>query len=316
MKILVTGASGYVGSVVCQKLMSRTQNYEVIAVDRNAPKHNYFSEHHRIDFNNIHRLLLNVDCVVHCAATSLVGPSVTNPGLYYKNNVASTQDLMDACIAQGVNRFVFISSAACYGIPDSGICDPRQNNTPINPYGWSKRMTEIMLSDYATAYGLNSVSLRLFNVAGAHDELGQEKDATHLIARIMESAINKQSFTLYGDDFNTPDGTCVRDYIHVYDVAGAVHNAVKRTAHNKGAEIFNVGNGLGYSNLDIINSINHNTDLSVEYIIGPRRAGDPDSLVADIMATENEMMWSPSLTLDDIVNSAYNYYKSNKELSA
>lgn len=309
MKVLVTGASGYVGSVVCEKLMTQDQNYHVVAVDRNAPKHTYFTEHHEGNYNDIRHLLPDADCVVHCAATSLVGPSMTNPSLYYKNNVVGTQQLLDDCVSQNVKRFVFISSAACYGSPKDGVCNEQDAHTPMNPYGWSKRMAEIMLEDYARAYGLNSVSLRLFNVAGAHNELGQEKAATHIIARIMESALANKTFTLYGDDFNTKDGTCVRDYVHVYDVAGAVHNAIKRTQLNIGAEIFNVGNGEGYSNMDIIRAIEHNTPLDVKYEIGPRRPGDPDMLIADTSSTESQMGWDASLTLDDIVKSAYNHYK-------
>ena len=308
MKILVTGASGYVGSVVCEKLMTRDQNYTVVAVDRNPCKHGWFDESFEADYNDIQHLLLDVDCVVHCGATSLVGPSVVDPAKYYRNNVTGTQELLDACVAQGVKRFVFISSAACYGNPPMGICHVEDTNTPMNPYGWSKRMTEIMLQDYHTAYGLNSVSLRLFNVAGAHNNLGQEKQATHIIARIMESAIAGETFTVYGDDFDTEDGTCVRDYVHVYDVAGAVHNAVKRTCRESCCDIFNIGNGKGYSNMDIIKSIEANTDLTVNYTVGPRRAGDPDYLVADTYFTQQRMIWQPSLTLDDIITSAYNHY--------
>lgn len=311
-KILVTGAGGYVGSVVCEKLMTRDQDYKVIAVDRNKCKHGWFDEAHEGDYNDIQHLLLDVDCVVHCAATSLVGPSVKDPSKYYKNNVYGTQELLDACVAQNVKRFVFISSAACYGSPKDGVCKIEDSNTPINPYGWSKRMTEIMLQDYHTAYGLNSVSLRLFNVAGAHGKLGQEKQATHIIARIMESAMAGKKFTLFGNDFNTPDGTCVRDYVHVYDVAGAVHNAVKRTGRESCCDIFNIGNGKGYSNMDIIKSIEANTDLTVEYDTGPRREGDPDSLVADTYLTQQRMIWQTNLTLDDIVKSAYNYYITRK----
>ncbi len=309
MKILVTGAAGYVGSVVCHKLMTRDQNYEVVAVDRNPCKHGWYDESHEGDYDDIQHLLLDIDCVVHCAATSLVGPSVKNPGQYYKNNVHGTQELLSACVAQDVKRFVFISSAACYGNPKDGICKIDDNNTPMNPYGWSKRMTEIMLADYHKAYGLNSVSLRLFNVAGAHNRLGQEKDATHIIARIIESAMAGETFTLYGNDFDTPDGTCVRDYVHVYDVAGAVHNAVKRTSRSSTCDIFNIGNGEGYSNMDIIRAIEENTDLTVKYEIGPRREGDPDYLVADMYLTQQRMIWQPSMSLDEIVKSAYTFYK-------
>lgn len=306
MKVLVTGASGYVGSVVCKNLW--VQNNTVVAMDRNPCLHNYFSESYTGNFNDIQNLLLDIDCVVHCAATSLVGPSIKDPAKYYKNNVQGTQELLDAVVTQGIKRFVFISSAACYGNPENGICDILDTVTPINPYGWSKRMTEIMLQDYYTAYGLNSVSLRLFNVAGADNELGQAKQATHIIARIMESAMAEETFTLFGDDFNSPDGTCVRDYIHVSDVARAVESAVRFTEDCSSASIFNVGNSDGYSNLDIIRAVEKNTTLDVKYKIGPRRKGDPDYLVADTTATQNQLNWQPSLTLDDIVTSAYNYY--------
>ena len=178
-------------------------------------------------------------------------------------------------------------------------------------------MTEIMLQDYARAHGLNSVSLRLFNVAGAHEDLGQEKDATHIIARIMESAMAGEQFTLNGDDFATADGTCVRDYVHVTDVASAVAQAVMHTGYRRGAEIFNVGNGAGYSNLDIVNAIKEFTPLDVKFNMGPRREGDPDKLVADMSATEKHLRWTPLKGLDDIVKTAYNYYNlKTKELSA
>ena len=228
MRILVTGAAGYVGSVVCHKLMTRDQNYEVVAVDRNLCQHGWFDEAHEGNFNDIQHLLLDIDCVVHCAATSLVGPSIKDPKKYYRNNVYGTQELLDACVAQGVKRFVFISSAACYGNPENGICKIDDSNTPINPYGWSKRMTEIMLADYHRAYGLNSVSLRLFNVAGAHNKLGQEKEATHIIARIMESAMAGK--TLHCMVMTLTQMTAhVLEIMSMYDVAGAT-NAVKRTA--------------------------------------------------------------------------------------
>ena len=250
-----------------------------------------------------------VDAVVHIGATSLVGPSVIDPHSYYQNNVGYTLDLLDRCNKSGVKRFVFASSAACYGEPESGVCTIEDGATPMNPYGWSKRMMEVILNDYAKAYGINSVSLRFFNVAGADSEgeFGQEKQATHIIARIIESAIAGNKFTLYGNDYATEDGTCIRDYIHVEDVVTGIESALEYTEQNDGAHIFNLGVDRGYSNLEIIQAVERNTPLKVEYDIGPRRDGDPASLIADVTETRY-LGWKPRHTLDSIITTAYNWY--------
>lgn len=319
MKVLVTGAGGYIGSQTCKTLYNK--GYHVVGVDRNRIKHSYCKTVYSGNYSDyaVQALLLDIDCVVHIGATSLVGPSVLDPSKYYNNNVASTLELLDACKNQGVNRFVFASSAATYGEPEEDVCNEKEIHEPVNPYGWSKRMTEIMLKDYATAYGINSVSLRFFNVAGADldGEFGQEKAATHIIAKLMEMTMAGKDFTLNGDNFNTPDGTCVRDYVHVDDVARGIAMAVDFTQFKNDAYVFNLGNGEGYSNMDIVKAVEDHTPLKPVIHTGPARAGDPAKLVADSKLANKLLQWKPNYGLDTIVKTAYNYYlKTNKTTSS
>jgi UDP-glucose 4-epimerase len=315
MKVLVTGAGGYIGSQTCKFLSDN--GHKVVGVDRNNLRHNYCVDSYignYADFE-VQGLLLDVDSVVHIGATSLVGPSVLDPSKYYNNNVVGTLKLLDACKNQGVKSFVFASSAATYGEPESGVCLESEQHTPMNPYGWSKRMTEIMLSDYATAYGMNSVSLRFFNVAGADTlmEMGQEKDATHIIAMLIERTMQGKGFTLFGDKFDTPDGTCVRDYVHVEDVANGIFKAIEYTKANEGAYRFNLGNKEGYSNLQIVEAVKRNTPLEPNVIMGPARDGDPATLVANTMSANVDLGWTPRYDLDTIVKTAYNWYRKKAE---
>jgi UDP-glucose 4-epimerase len=315
MKILVTGAGGYIGSQTCKFLSDN--GHKVVGVDRNNLRHNYCIDSYignYADFE-VQQLLLDVDSVVHIGATSLVGPSVLDPSKYYNNNVVGTLKLLDACKNQGVKSFVFASSAATYGEPESGVCLETEQHTPMNPYGWSKRMTEIMLSDYATAYGMNSVSLRFFNVAGADTlmEMGQEKDATHIIAMLIERTMQGKGFTLFGDKFDTPDGTCVRDYVHVEDVANGIYKAIEYTKANEGAYRFNLGNKEGYSNLQIVEAVKRNTPLEPNVKMGPARDGDPATLVANTMSANVDLGWTPRYDLDTIVKTAYNWYRKKAE---
>ena len=314
MKVLVTGAGGYIGSQTCKFLSDN--GHKVVGVDRNNLRHNYCVDSYignYADFE-VQQLLLDVDSVVHIGATSLVGPSVLDPSKYYNNNVVGTLKLLDACKNQSVKSFVFASSAATYGEPESGVCLETEQHTPMNPYGWSKRMTEIMLSDYATAYGINSVSLRFFNVAGADTlmEMGQEKDATHIIAMLIERTMQGKGFTLFGDKFDTPDGTCVRDYVHVEDVASGIHKAIEYTNANDGAYRFNLGNKEGYSNMQIVEAVRRNTPLEPNVTIGPARDGDPATLVANTMLANVELNWTPRYDLDTIVKTAYNWYRKKQ----
>jgi UDP-glucose 4-epimerase len=245
-----------------------------------------------------------------------VGPSMTDPHTYYKNNVAGSMALMQDCQVQNVNKFIFASSAACYGEVDDGICRVTDKNEPTNPYGMSKRMTELMLDDYARAYGMNSVSLRFFNVAGADSdcEMGQEKQATHIIARVMESAMAGETFTFFGNNYPTPDGTCIRDYIHVEDIASGIYASLQYLENNTGAHVFNLGSGEGNSNKEIVDAVSYMTPLMPNTAFAEARAGDPPMLIADIEATK-ELDWVPEHGLSDIVKTAYNWYMKTKKTS-
>lgn len=307
--VLVTGASGYIGSQTCKEL--KQAGYSVVAVDRNNIKHSYFDTqiNNSYDSFDVQLALLSVDTVVHIGATSLVGPSVADPLPYYSNNVTATLKLLEMCKLQGVNNFVFASSAATYGNA-TGMCYETDSVSPCNPYGQSKRIVELMLNDMYNAYSFSSVSLRFFNVAGADldCEFGQEKQATHLIARIMESAIAGNPVQVYGADYDTKDGTCIRDYVHVKDVARGIVQSVKRLEKHTVCEIINLGSGAGNSVFDIINQVNYTTGLNTVYEVIERRAGDPAILCADIEAAKTKLNWQPELKLDSIITSAYNWY--------
>jgi UDP-glucose-4-epimerase GalE len=313
--VLVTGASGYIGSQTCKEL--KQAGYAVVAVDRNNIKHGYFDKqiNNSYDSFDVQLALINVDAVVHIGATSLVGPSVADPLPYYSNNVTATLRLLEMCRAQGIHNFVFASSAATYGNA-TGMCYETDNVSPCNPYGQSKRIIELVLADMHTAYWFNSISLRFFNVAGADldCEFGQEKQATHLIARIMESALAGKPVQVYGNDYDTKDGTCIRDYVHVKDIARGIVQSVKRLEQEHTVcDIINLGSGTGNSVFDIINQVNLTTGLNTQYEVIERRAGDPAILCADIEAAKTKLNWQPELKLDSIITSAYNWYNRSKK---
>lgn len=312
MRILVTGASGYIGSQTC-KLLTQ-QGHQVIANDINPVKHNYY---HQIEVKNFADIptgmLAGIDAVVHVAATSLVGPSMTQPRTYYTNNIVNSLKLLEKCLDANMHTLVFASSAACYGEPQEDVCHESMGAQPCSPYGHSKSMMETILQSYAHAYGLNSVSLRFFNVAGADSdaEMGQAPDATHIIAKAIERTMAGKGFVLNGKDFDTPDGTCVRDYVHVEDVAQGILNSIELLQKSSGAYTFNLGGKRGYSNLEIINSINSVTPLTIDIEFGPARPGDPGTLISDPSAANTQLGWEPKHNLDSIIRTAYNWY--NKE---
>jgi len=311
MKILVTGAGGYIGSAVCKLL--KNKNHYVVGVDRLPIRHKYVDTTQLASYGEIYDTMFDdVDTVVHIGATSLVGPSVVDPARYYQNNIAQTLNLLDSMRKKGINKFVFASSAACYGEPEEDVCAENMPHTPCNPYGWSKRMMEIILNDYAHAYDLRSVSLRFFNVAGADPdgEFGQAPNATHIIAKAIERTIAGKDFTLFGKNFDTPDGTCVRDYVHVEDIARGVLNSIELLETTNGAHTFNLGGERGYSKLEIIDSINRVTPLSVDLKFGDPRPGDPGTLVADTSAANTILKWKANHNLDSIISTAYKWYIS------
>lgn len=317
--IAVTGASGYVGSHICKQL--KLSGYNVIGVDRNLNKspntHKYIDRKIVAEYNSYSFFdalsELEPVAVIHCAANSLVGPSVTDPSDYYDNNVLKMKRLLDELVAQGIKNCVFSSSSSIYGNGHLPPVSEDAEKRPLTSYGKTKYIGELILQDYATAYGMNSISFRYFNACGADPdgELGQVKNATHLIARIMESITLGTEFNVYGNDYNTPDGTCIRDYTHVEDIARAHVQAIEYMIDNPGAHAFNLGSGSGSSVMEIIQATKDALSIDVEYNIVDRREGDPDCVYADITKSTQELGWTPKYTLNDIVSHAYNWYTSN-----
>lgn len=262
-----------------------------------------------------------VNVVMHFAGNINVGESVRHPRQYYSNNVKGTLNLLDAMLDAGVTRLVFSSSCATYGLPQKEVLDEFHPQWPVNPYGWSKLMVEQMLSDFSVAYGLKSISLRYFNAAGSDSEgvLGERHNPeTHLIPLVLQEALRVKrggdpgatTLRVYGDDFNTPDGTCVRDYIHVEDICrghlAAFHRLVEAPLAN--AEAFNLGSESGFSVKEIVDVCRRVTGVDIHYVVEGRRQGDPPKLVADASKARKVLGWTPTyLKMEDIVGTAWNY---------
>ena len=313
--VLVIGGAGYIGSHIC-KVLSKN-GHTPIVVDHNIEEKpwatsfglafnlNLPQEMHRLD-EIVKRY--NVDSCMHLAAYTAVGESVKNPTKYYKNNVVMTLQLLDYLNSAGVKKFIFSSSAAVYGIPKDGVCrDSDESLKPINPYGASKLMIEQVLRDYNTAYDFNSISLRYFNAAGADPEaeVGELRtEETHIIPLAINAAMSGKGFKLNGDDYNTKDGTCVRDYIHVMDIADAHLKALNLVGNEIKCASYNLGSGIPTSNKQMLDSVQKYAG-NMEITINPRREGDPDMLVADISRTKADLNWNPdNSSIDNIVATA------------
>jgi len=315
MKVMVTGAAGYIGGETVLKLVDA--GHEVLGVDRVIPSKTLVelpgTWWHTGDFAGEVGLetikMFEPEAIVHCAGTSLVGPSVADPEEYYNNNFVKTKCLLDFLINNKLThiRVIFSSSAATYGNPIMTPVQEVDPTEPISPYGESKLMTDWMLKRYAHAYGLDYVSFRYFNACGA-DSLtrhGQAPGATHIIAKLLESIKNGTSFTLYGTDYSTSDGTCVRDYIHVEDLAQAHILATNQTVPS---DIYNLGTNIGYSNLDIIGTTATVTNIPVTHKNEPKREGDPAVLIADAGKFMTASGWKPKFNLQDIISHAWAWY--------
>ena len=315
MKIVVTGAAGYIGGQTMLNLVD--QGHEVLAIDsRVAAEHliktpgvwwhtgDYAAE---VALASIHQFA--PDAIIHCAGTSLVGPSVTNPAVYYENNFVKTKKLLDFLIVNGMTstRIIFSSSAATYGEPVMTPCQEIDPVEPISPYGQSKLMIEWMLASYGQAYGIDSVAFRYFNACGADSRArhGQEPGATHIIARVLESVRDGTICTLYGTDYPTPDGTCIRDYIHVEDLANAHILATDRSIP---AGVYNLGTNTGHSNREVITTAATVTKIAVTHKNGPRRAGDPAMLTADAGKFMSVSGWQPKWDLEHMIGHAWAWY--------
>ena len=313
--VLVTGSKGYIGSHICKQLYN--EGYGVVGVDRDNSSldyNNYIAYQPCIDYDDFQLIDIikkyKIETVIHTAATSLVGPSVKDPDTYYKNNVDSLRQFLTICRNSGIRRIVYSSSAATYGDGYETFIEDIVNN-PISPYGRTKMIGEWMLEDYCNAYNMSAVALRYFNVCGAdaEGEFGQTTKPSHIISVAMTRALKGESITLNGDTFDTVDGTCERDYIHVTDVAQANVCAMNADVDNFIA--VNIGSGLGYSNLDIIKAVNEYTDLTLDYDFGPARPGDPARLVCDNLKAIQALNWKPEHSdLKNIIVTAEKWHKS------
>lgn len=318
--IIVTGGCGYIGSHIARAFKRSNLNNKVYIIDRVLRNHttkdidgvfvNDYASSAALDI--IKRL--QPDIIVHCAGTSLVGPSINNPSEYYDNNVSKTVTLLNFIKdLPKLPIILFSSSAAVYGNPDTVPIPENHKLNPISPYGNTKLIIELLLKDYHTAYGINSACFRYFNAAGAwinEFNLGQEPGATHIIAKALEASIARTEFTINGNNFLTIDGTAVRDYIHVNDIADAHIDAVEYLENNSGFHIFNLGTNSGISNKEIANYINTNYGLK-NIIFGEHRKGDPAVLIADSTNAKTKLNWDPQFSdIDIIIDSAYKWYKT------
>jgi UDP-glucose 4-epimerase len=318
--IAVTGGCGYIGSHIACELRKNT-NYKLLIIDRNASnmKHTHWLADELIDgdilsYSSSYAIAkLKPKAIIHCAGTSLVGPSISDPAEYYNNNVCKTMKLLDLMHLNNINNIIFSSSAAVYGRGFASVCSEHDIPNPINPYGNTKYIIELMLKDYCTAYGINSMSFRYFNAAGADPErrLGQDVGATHLVARIMESLVTGEVLTVYSKDYPTRDGTCVRDYAHVCDIAKAHVLGIDYLKKNPGAHIINIGSGTGTTVFEMIHAAERVTNSKVNYEIGPDRIGDPAILVAGTDKAKHQLDWEPEYSVDDIVKHAWQWYRSD-----
>jgi UDP-glucose 4-epimerase len=305
MRILVVGGAGYIGSHMV-KLLGR-EGFEVTTLDnfstgyRDAVTWGELIEGDMADGPMLHDLFArnHFDGVMHFAAYIQVGESVQHPAKYYRNNIANTQNLLDAMVAHDVRSFIFSSTAAIFGEPQRVPIDETHPRKPINPYGRTKWFVEQMLKDYDTAYGLKSVCLRYFNAAGADPdgELGERHDPeTHLIPLVLQAASQRRPhITVFGDDYDTPDGTCIRDYIHVDDLCDVHLLALQKLWQGGRSDAFNLGNGNGFSVKAVIESARRVTSQEIPVVYGERRSGDPARLVADATRAQQELGWQPCL---------------------
>lgn len=317
MRVLVTGGAGYIGSVVVEELLSRGD--EVVVLDNLCTGHRAavhpdarFVQGDTRDTPAVTRLLreARIDAVVHMAAHSQVGTSVSDPRSYFDNNVRGGLALLDAMADVGVGRIVFSSTAAVYGEPDHCPIDEGAATRPTSPYGDTKLMLETVLGRYDAAYGLRYAALRYFNAAGASARAGEDhRPETHLIPRLLVAARDGgPAATLFGTDYPTRDGTCVRDYIHVLDLARA--HVLALGALGERSRVYNLGNGDGYTVREVVEAAERVTGRTVPVVVGPRRAGDPATLVASSRRIREELGWSPRYPgLDGIIGSAWEWMR-------
>ena len=317
MKIIVTGGAGYIGSICSEELLNA--GHEIVIFDNLTEGHRSavdprakFIQGDLADRDFIFKTMLleKPSAVVHFAANALVGESMVNPSKYYRNNVCNGINLLDAMVDAGVKKIVFSSTCATYGIPEKIPMDERLPQKPINPYGHSKLMFEQILKWYDQIHGLVYVNLRYFNAAGASERFGEDhRIESHLIPNIIKVALGqKENVEVFGDKYPTPDGTCIRDFIHIKDLAAAHMLALKRETSN----YYNLGTGEGYSVRQVIEAVEKVSGKKLPIVIKDNRPGDPPRLVAGANKAHTELGWNPQLNrILPIVESAWAWHVKN-----
>lgn len=319
--VIITGAMGFIGGHTCKEFSKA--GYHVIGIDREftiPDSSQYINQLIIDDYTIVPEILKRnpVDSIIHIAGTSLVGPSIKDPGEYYNNNVAKTNQILNELGKAGwQGNFIFSSSAAVYGNNCAVPINEDTQGIPVSPYGHSKKMCEQVISDHTRAYGFKSIALRYFNACGCDSEgtLGNVWNDTHLIPRVVQNIIENEQIVINGNDFKTKDGTCVRDYLHVTDIANAHIRALElATEFDNGTfKAYNLGTGQGYSNLEIVQAIKTIAKQNCKITFGPRRLGDPDELVANPNSFIQDAKWVPlNSSLLKIVETTYNWMKKHE----
>lgn len=321
MKVLVTGGAGYIGSHCARELKRR--GHEVVIYDDISTGHEFLAHGFPLvkagvgDAEALKKALGGVGAIMHFAAKSLVGESVKNPRKYFENNNRDGLILLNTALDLGIRKFIFSSTAATYGIPEKSPITEDMPKAPINPYGASKLAFEYMLQGYSDAYGLRSVSLRYFNAAGCDEsgEIGEIHDPeTHLIPNALAAfAGRKPQLEIFGDDYPTPDGTCVRDYIDVRDLATAHAAALEYLDRGGETTQLNLATGKGNSVKEVVAAVEKVTGKPLPRKIAPRRAGDPPVLVADPSKAEKLLKWKAKYTVEDMIATAWNFMQKHAE---
>ncbi len=320
-KILVTGGAGYIGSFMVRALAAK--GFDVVIVDDLSSGHLESVKDFRVEKINILNqkddlaalfVKEKFDGVVHMAAFIQMGESFANPSKYYHNNVGGFLNLMDVVRDTGCRNIIISSSAGVYGNPQRLPIEEDDSKNPLNPYGETKYMMERICEDYEAAYGIKFVSLRYFNAAGAalDGSIGESHpEESHLIPNAMNAALAQKEFVLFGADYETPDGTCIRDYVHVLDLAEAHVLALESIMGSGKSDFYNIGIGRGYSNKEVISEIQKVSGKMIKLKIMPKRPGDANALYAKIDKIKNALGWQPKYGLREIVESAYRWHSTN-----
>ena len=317
MAILVTGGAGYIGSATVELLQAKGESVVVLdnlvyghraAVDHDIP----FYQGNIGDKDLLRQIIgeHRITACIHFAAYAYVGESVMDPAKYFENNTVQTNSLLNSLIDANIKHIVFSSTCATYGTPQYVPIDENHPQRPINPYGWTKFMTERILESYDVAYGLKFVALRYFNAAGATEKYGEHHDPeTHLIPNVLDAADGKRPFvSVFGNDYDTPDGTCIRDYIHIADLGEAHIRALDYLQNGNESTHINLGNGQGFSVLEVIEAARKVTGRAIEVKIEPKRPGDPPRLIADARKALDVLGWNPEYnSLERIISTAWDW---------